>query len=239
MLLVDDRENPKIINKVLMRMGDAKLSEDGLAQVVRMKSADYRFGDWGIEAKEINDLYRSILGIGRSRTIIEQLRDLEEAVENPFLVVYGTKFKPYIPNRRPNARTMAIEIARMKKTTEQFKMTFYQRFPKIRYMEFPTMDAFVEWLVTNHTFLTVKAKTKLKDLPPELKQELKKTDLDPRVALLSSVKGVSIKQAEELLQKFGNLPSILHSRQTQKALMEVRGIGRDKAKRILSLRDEF
>ncbi len=36
-LLVDDRENPKVINKILMRMGDAKQDEKGLAKVIRMK----------------------------------------------------------------------------------------------------------------------------------------------------------------------------------------------------------
>lgn len=239
MLLIDDRENPKVINKLLMRMGDSKQSADGDAKVVRMKSADYRMGTWGIEAKEINDLYRSILGIGRSRTIISQLNDLQDSVEDPFLVVYGTKFKPFIPNRRPNAKSMAIEIARMKKTTQQFKMNFYQRFPKIRYMEFATMDEFVEWLVTNHTQLTVKAKTKLRNLPPELKEELQKENLDSRVITLSSVQGVSVRQAKDLLEKFGSIPKLLGARTTQKSIMEIQGIGREKARRILALRDSY
>ena len=57
MLLIDDRENPKVINKLLMRLGEEN------TQVLRMASSDYRIGSWGIEAKEINDLYRSILGL--------------------------------------------------------------------------------------------------------------------------------------------------------------------------------
>ena len=52
MLLIDDRENPKVIDKILMRMGDAKLDSKGQARVLRMKSSDYRMGDWGIEAKD-------------------------------------------------------------------------------------------------------------------------------------------------------------------------------------------
>ena len=238
MLLIDDRENPKLIAKLLMRMGDANQSDEGEAKVLRMKTSDYRIGDWGIEAKEINDLYRSILGIGRSRTIITQLRELEEGVEKPFLVVYGTQLKPYVRGN-PKRKTMAIEIARMKQVTKQFKLTFYQRFTNIQYMELLTMDDFVEWLIINHTQLNVAAKTKESDLPLDVKKSLEKSKLDSRIAVLSSVRGVSPKQAEALLEKFGTLPKILHSRQTQKALMEVEGIGRTKARNILALRDKL
>ena len=119
MLLVDDRENPKVVNKLLMRMGNNNV------KVCRMTASDYTIGNWGIEAKEINDLYRSIMGFGRTRTIVDQLQDLQESFENPFLVVYGTELKPYIPGGRPGAKAMAMEMARMKKVIKQFKATFY------------------------------------------------------------------------------------------------------------------
>jgi len=233
-LLVDDRENPKLIAKLLMRMGDAKLSDTGEAKVMRMATADYMMGTWGIEAKEINDLYRSILGIGRSRTIIGQLRDLERAVETPMLVVYGTQLKPYVRGQKGSRRTAAIEIARMKQIIRQFKMTFYQRFPKFRYMEFPTMDDFVEWLILNHTQINVSAK-----LTDEMKGAIAKPIHDQRVEVLATVNGVSQQDAQKLLKRFGSLPKILHSRMTQKSLMEVEGIGRVKAKNILDLREKL
>src|SRR6056300_633935 len=128
MLLVDDRENPKVVNKLLMRMGENNV------KVCRMVSADYAMGTWGVEAKEINDLYRSILGIGRNRTIVSQLRDLQDNFENPVLVVYGTKLKAWVATGKPSAKQIAMEMARMKKVNTQFKMTFHQRFPKIKYM---------------------------------------------------------------------------------------------------------
>tara|TARA_R110002020_G_scaffold29528_10_gene93114 strand:+ start:11251 stop:11970 length:720 start_codon:yes stop_codon:yes gene_type:complete len=239
MLLVDDRENPKVIDKIMMRMGDAKLDKKGEARVLRMKSSDYRMGTWGIEAKEINDLYRSILGIGRSRTVVDQLRDLEREFEDPFLVVYNTKLKPYVPNGRPTARHMAIEMARMKKTIQQFKMHFYQRFPKIRYMELPTMDEFVNWLVANHHQINVKSKIGVSKLPLDIQKDLIKEKLDPRIKVLSSLEGVTPKHAEDLLEKFGSIPKILAVRTTQKSIMEIEGLGREKAKRILNLRDSF
>tara|TARA_R100000458_G_C8268643_1_gene243479 strand:- start:711 stop:1409 length:699 start_codon:yes stop_codon:yes gene_type:complete len=232
MLLIDDRENPKVKDKILIRMGEE-------AKVLRMKSSDYRMGDWGIEAKEINDLYRSILGLGRSRTIVDQLKDLEREFENPFLVVYGTKLKPYIPGRRPNARTMAIEIARMKQTIKSFKKNFYQRFPNIRYMELTTMDEFVEWLVANHHQINIKSKIGVSKLPLEIQKELQKAKLDPRIKVLSSLEGITPKHAEDLLDKFGSIPKILAVRTTQKSIMEIEGLGREKAKRILSLRDSY
>ena len=239
MLLVDDRENPKVIDKILMRMGDAKLDSKGEARVLRMKSSDYRMGTWGIEAKEINDLYRSILGLGRSRTVVDQLRDLEREFENPFLVVYGSKLKPYVPGGRPTARHMAIEIARMKKTIQQFKMNFYQRFPNIKYMELATMDEFVNWIVTNHHQINVKSKIGVSKLPLDIQKDLIKEKLDPRIKVLSSLEGITPKHAEDLLQKFGSIPKILAVRTTQKSVMEIEGLGREKAKRILGLRDSY
>ena len=116
MLLIDDRENQKVINKLLMRLGEEN------TQVLRMASSDYRIGSWGIEAKEINDLYRSILGLGRNgRTIVHQLRELQEDFDNPMLVVYGTKLKPYVHGGRPSAKQIAIEMSRMKKVNQQFE----------------------------------------------------------------------------------------------------------------------
>jgi len=229
MLLVDDRENPKVVNKLLMRMGKDDI------KVCRMKSSDYTMGKWGIEAKEINDLYRSIMGFGRTRTIVDQLRDLEESCENPFLVVYGTQLKPYIPGGRPNARQVAVEMSRMKKVIKQFKATFYQRFPKIKYMEVTTMDDFVEWLVVNHT---QQGFAKYRHAVEE-KNAIKKSDLDSKIRILSEVEGVTVQQAEDLLKKFGSIPNILKRKTTQKSLMAIDGITRRKAKAILSLREEL
>ena len=229
MLLVDDRENPKVINKLLMRMG-----EDNV-KVCRMVSADYEMGTWGVEAKEINDLYRSILGIGRNRTVVSQLRDLQDNYENPILVVYGTKLKAWVANGRPSAKQMAMEMARMKKVNTQFKMTFHQRFPKIKYMELTTMDEFVEWLVVNHTQLGMAFSNHGLDQ----QKAIKKGELDPRIAFLSSVKGVTPQMAEELLKEFGSIPKLLRLRTTQKAVMAVKGVGRQRAQDILSLRDNL
>ena len=234
MLLIDDRENPKVINKLLMRLG-----EDN-TQVLRMPSSDYRIGTWGIEAKEINDLYRSILGIGRNgRTIIHQLRELQNDFDNPMLVVYGTKLKPYVHGGRPSAKQIAIEMSRMKKVNQQFKMTFYQRFPKIKYMELTTMDDFVEWLVINHTQTQVKEATGLNVMEKEVRSAAEIGNLDSRVAALSSLKGITPQNAEDILKEFGSIPKLLRSRTTQKSVMEVKGIGRMKAQTILGLRDSY
>lgn len=205
-----------------------------------MASSDYRIGSWGIEAKEINDLYRSILGLGRNgRTIVHQLRELQEDFDNPMLVVYGTKLKPYVHGARPSAKQIAIEMSRMKKVNQQFKMTFYQRFPKIKYMELTTMDDFVEWLVINHTQTQVKEATGLNVMEKEIRNAADMSNLDPRVAVLCSLKNISVQNAEDLLKEFGSIPKLLMSKNTQKSLMEVRGIGRYKAQTVLKLRDNY
>ena len=217
-----------------MRLGEEN------TQVLRMASSDYRIGSWGIEAKEINDLYRSILGLGRNgRTIVHQLRELQEDFDNPMLVVYGTKLKPYVHGARPSAKQIAIEMSRMKKVNQQFKMTFYQRFPKIKYMELTTMDDFVEWLVINHTQTQVKEATGLNVMEKEIINAAEMSNLDPRVAALCSLKNISVQNAEDLLKEFGSIPKLLMSKNTQKSLMEVRGIGRYKAQTVLKLRDNY
>jgi len=229
MLLVDDRENPKVINKLLMRMGENNV------KVCRMVSADYAMGSWGVEAKEINDLFRSILGIGRNRTIVSQLRDLQDNYDNPVLVVYGAKLKPWVATGRPSAKQIATEMSRMKKVNTQFKMTFHQRFPKIKYMELNTMDEFVEWLVVNHTQLGMA----FSNHDSDTQKAIKKGELDPRIAFLSSVKGVTPTMAQDLLEEFGSIPKLLRLRTTQKAVMAVKGVGRQRAQDILALRDNL
>lgn len=231
MLLVDDRENPKVVNKLLMRMGNDDV------KVCRMTASDYTMGAWGIEAKEINDLYRSIMGYGRTRTIVEQLRDLEQSCESPFLVVYGTELKPFIPMKhgRPTAKMKAMEMAKMKKVIKQFKTTFYQRFPKIKYMEVTTMDDFVEWLIINHTQQGMAQYR----LDTQKKNEIKNADLDNRVRMLTAIEGITVKQAESLLEHFGTVNNILKKKVTQKELMMINGITRRKAKAIVSLRESY
>ena len=239
MLLIDDRENSKLINKILMRMGDWSIdNKNGKAKVKRLATADYAIGQTGIEAKEINDLYRSIMGIGRTRTIVEQLIDLQNGFENPMLVVYGTKLKPYVKGYN-NRQKMAIEMSRMQKAIERFKFTFYQRFPRIKYMEFDTMEQFVNFLIINHTQMEMDGAGSIDRLPDFVKKVANQKSLDDRVAVLSALPGITPATAVDLLQKFGKIPNILHSRRSQKDLMEVKGIGRRKAQRILALRDSF
>ena len=228
MLVIDDRENEIVIEKIQRRMVNDCV-------VKRLISGDYIIGDMGIEAKEINDLYRSIMGFGRSRTIVPQLLDLEKNFKTPLLVVYGTILKPYVTHGPPSPQNIAIEKTRMTKIIQNFKATFYQRFPNIRYMEVNSMDDFVDWLIINHTQLSVlgeaKERIEIKKIPSKY--------IDSRVAALSSLSGITPNHAQKLLTKFGSIPKILNSRQTQKALMEIDGIGREKAKRILDLRESF
>tara|TARA_S200002703_G_scaffold110116_1_gene95805 strand:+ start:266 stop:967 length:702 start_codon:yes stop_codon:yes gene_type:complete len=231
MLIVDDRENEVVINKILMKMGDSDQTPTGKAKVKRLRAADYIIGSRGIEAKEINDLYRSIYGMGRSRTIVDQLRDLDENFDEPMLVVYGTTLKPYVRGKMTR-KDYAIEIARMKHTILNFKLSFYQRFSRIKYMEFSTMDEFVDFLVKSHTNLEVMKKA-------QTPRPLVGRPSDIRVASLSSVRGVTEPIAEGILRKFSSIPNLLLKKTTQKELMEVDGVTRDIARRILSLREDY
>lgn len=61
---------------------------------------------------------------------------------------------------------------------------------------------------------------------------------DNRVKTLMNC-GISDKQAESLLNHYGNLTVILRKGTKQKEMMSVSGISRKQAKSILSLRDNF
>lgn len=234
MLVVDDRENDVIKHKIIAQMGE--YASGGIVKIKRLKSADYIIGDVGIEAKEINDLYHSILGHGRSRTIVGQLHDLVENFERPMLVVYGTKLKPFIVgNRRPSRQEIAIEMKRMQAVIKKFKQHLYVKFPTIQFMQLGTMDEMVDWLHSMHDNMRVR-RINTKE-PKEYAR--KNVTADPRVAALSALEGISERAAHDLLTEFGSLPRILRSRTSQRQLMGIDGIGRKRAKTILRLRERY
>jgi len=160
LLVVDHRENEKVIHKLIMILGDAKTDPDGKVWVCQMKNGDYLIDDWIIEAKEINDLAGSIVGQGRSRTVAAQLRDMQEKnkEKKSWLVVYGetVDLKPWVPNRyqkgkkRNMKQDKVIAKARQKGHIKAFKQTFCLRFPDVLYFQVENMDNFVDWLVEQY-----------------------------------------------------------------------------------------
>ena len=232
-VVIDDRENPKVINKMLVAFGDRKHNPAGQAEVKRLKAADYIIGDIGIEAKEINDLWQSILGIGRSRTIYAQLTDLCEAFERPMLVVYGTQIKVY--NRPGAPRQNARQVhARAHNVIKSFKQELYHRFPKVQFMQVNTMDDFVEYIAKVHHLQAIGHRL---TAPPMVRKT--PAGVDPRIACLAAIPGLTTTHAEAILNKFGSIPKLLRAKTSQASLMEIDGIGRKKAQTILSLRDLY
>jgi|TARA_R110000824_G_scaffold8365_7_gene37903 ERCC4-type nuclease len=158
-LIVDDRENDKVIHKLIMSLGDAKIKgEGGKVMVMRLKTGDYIIGDWIIEAKEIKDLSASIIGQGRTRTIAAQLRDQQifglQYFKTPYLVVYGeTKdLKPFFHKGSKGGKQNAvIQKARMKARIAGFKKGFLFRFPATRYFEVESLNDFVAWIIETYT----------------------------------------------------------------------------------------
>ena len=230
---VDDRENDLVIHKLIARLGDKKVNPAGVMEVKRLTVGDYVMGEWGIEAKEINDLYHSILGHGRSRTIIGQLFDLQETFENPVLLVYGTQLKPYV--RFKKGSSIPLEIAKMNRVINNFKQNLHLRFPKIHFMQVNSMDDFCDYIVNLHTQLRVKGHAPVLD---EMRRVPSRSpNMDSRISALTSLRGITVRMAKDLLLLYGSIPNILRARRTQADLMKVKGIGREKAKLILSLRE--
>jgi ERCC4-type nuclease len=233
-VIADDRENEKLLHKLFISMGNKAQRPDGQVEVRRLQVGDYIIGDIGIEAKEINDLWKSILGIGRTRTIYAQLSDLCENYEKPMLIVYGGEVKTYRPPgfKRGNVRA---EIARAHSVIKAFKKDLFFRFPKIQYMQLDTMEDFVSWIGNAHTQQQIAGRL----TQPDKIRHARRSSVDPRVLALSGLPGVTENQALEILQRFGSIPELLKSKVTQSQLMEIQGIGRTKAKRILTLREKW
>tara|TARA_R110000824_G_scaffold196246_1_gene379385 strand:+ start:14932 stop:15660 length:729 start_codon:yes stop_codon:yes gene_type:complete len=236
MIYADDRENEVLLHKLIASLGDRQHDPKGNIIIKRLPVGDYAIGDWLVEAKEINDLYRSILGLGRNgRTINHQLNDLCETTENPILLIYGTQLKPYF-GKRVSPKVVAREVAKMRRVIKSFKMTMYLRFPKLRCVDFATMDDFVEWISVVHTRKTMK-KTLTAD--PTTYHIAKTADKDPRIIALTAIPGVTQRIANDLMDTFGSIPKMLRTKTRLKAVMGVRGVGRVLAKRILSLRENW
>lgn len=229
MIYADDRENDKVLHRLYAKVGDRKHDNKGQCIVKRLSVGDYIIGEYGIEAKEINDLYRSILGIGRNgRTIKHQLAELCEVFEYPILAVYNTQLKPYFKGRKPTRQETANEILRQKRIINSFKMTLYSVFPKVRLIELTDMDAFVEWLA----ILNMNS-----EMRKTLNNVAKKHEpvSDPRLLALMGVQGITEEIAVALLEKYGSLGELLKQKVKQKDLMKIKGIGRITARRIKSL----
>ena len=237
MMLIDDRENEKVSHSILMQLGDAKQSKQGNAKILRLETGDYVWGQTAIEAKEINDLYHSIMGHGRSRTVNAQLIDMASNYEDCYLVVYGTKLKPYFNRgRKAGRQEAAIQIARMKAVIRGGKAEFYLRFPNIKYMELPTKEAFNEYIVTNYRQAVIAEATK--GISKENRAAMK-ADTDSRVRVLAAIPGITDAIAKNILNKFGGLKGLLRAKTTQKELMAIQGVTRRKARAILELRRPY
>ena len=237
MLLIDDRENEAVSHRILMSLGDAKQDKNGQAKILRLETGDYVWGQTAIEAKEINDLYHSIMGHGRSRTVNAQLIDMASNYEDCYLVVYGTKLKPYFGRgRRASRQEAAKQIARMQAVIRGWKAEFYLRFPNIKYMELPTKDAFIEYIVTNYRQALIAEATR--GISKDNRKAIKADD-DPRVKGLAALPGITDDIAKDILNKFGGLKQIMRAKTTQKELMGIKGMTRRKARAVLQLRQPY
>ena len=234
MLLVDDRENEVLQHALIAQLGDSLYDKKGQIRIARLPSADYVMGSWGVEAKEINDFYRSIVGIARNNNLSKQLAELCRNFDVPILAIYGSQMRPYFKGRVGN-KVIAREVAKMRRVMKSYKMTLYARFPKIRLIEFSTMSEFVEWLTVSHTRLVAAKALSIPDYMSDVRCESN----DLRILALSSIPGVTKTVAERLLERYGSLQEIFKSKVKQRDLMEIRGIGRVTAKRILMLREKW
>jgi ERCC4-type nuclease len=233
MIYADDRENEALLHRLFLAAGNRKTDPKGDILVKRLNYGDYVIGDWVIEAKEINDLYRTILGIGRNgRNITHQLQELCDTSDKPFLAIYGTQLKPYFKGRKARANEMSREIAKMNHVIKSFKMTVYSHFPNIRVIEFATMDDFVQWLTIAHL------KKKMKQSLTVANRTKTPTD-DPRLLALMGVQGITEEIAGNLLLEYGSIPNLLKTKVKIKDLMAIRGIGRVTARRLKDLRKQW
>ena len=124
----------------------------------------------------------------------------------------------------------------MNAVIKKFKQNLIIQFPNIQYMELPSMDDMVDWLSSVHHNLRIR---RMPVAEPREKTKSSNRKIDLRVRVLSAIDGISERAAHDLLTEFGSIPRLLRSRTSQRKLMEIDGIGRKRAKAILSLRERY
>ncbi len=219
MLVIDSREKSKLAELVMLKAKALNIQHEKRW----IEIGDYVYDDVCFEAKSTTDFLGSVL----SKRLWTQVDNMDRHYKTNVVIIHGS-LDQAISNIIENAPTKMPIAMRAIRLNNKFLGAIGRLI----------LDTDVKpiWVETEEeAALIITAVSKMKPITrdtiaPQVFKRLTTDDL--RLDLLSSIKGVSIKKAKELIKEFGSIMEIGECSDYQ--LQAIEGIGETLAKRILT-----
>ena len=219
MLVIDSRENSRLSKLVMQKAHALQIKHEKRW----IEIGDYIFDDVCFEAKSATDFLGSVM----SKRLWTQLDNMDRHYQTNVVIIYG-ELEEAIHNVVTNSPSNVPIGTR----SIMLNNKFLGAIGRI------VLDTDIKpfWVRTEEeAALIITAVSKMKPLTrdtiaPQIFKRITTDDL--RIDLLSSIKGVSIKKAKELIKQFGSIMEIGECSEYE--LQAIEGIGETLAKRILS-----
>lgn len=219
MLIIDSRENSKLSDLVEKKAKALNIS----CEKRWIEIGDYVFDDVCFEAKSSIDFLGSVM----SKRLWTQLDNMDRHYQTNVVIIYGSL---------DEAILNIIENSKSKLQPHSRKIMLNNKFLGAIGRIILDTDIKPIWVSSEEeasAIITGVSKMKpieRKTIRPEVFKRISTDDL--RIDVLTSIKGVSIKKAEDLIKEFGSVMEIGECSEYQ--LQVIEGIGETLAKRILS-----
>jgi len=222
MLTIDSREKE---GSKLVELVEAKAKALAIPTEKKwIEVGDYVYDDVCFEAKSSIDFLGSVL----SKRIWTQIDNMDRHYKTNVVIIYGTI---------KEAIDAIIENSYSKMPTASRKIIFNNKF--LGALGRITLDTDVKafWVPTEkEAALIITSVCKMKPIDRDVirPQVIKRISTDDlRLDVLTSIKGISIKKAKALLNKFGSIVEIAHTPANE--ISSIDGIGPTIASRVLEV----
>ena len=219
MLIIDSREKSKLADLVMKKAKTLKIP----FEQKWIEIGDYVYDDVCFEAKSTTDFLGSVM----SKRLWTQLDNMDRHYHTNVVIIYGTMDEAIL-----NVISNAPSKMPLKSRSIMLNNKFLGAIGRI------VLDTDVKpfWVESEEeASMIITAVSKMKPLTRETiaPQVFKRiTTGDLRIDLLTSIKGVSIKKAKQLIEQYGSLMEIGECSAYE--LQAIEGIGETLAKRIIS-----
>jgi len=219
MLVIDSRENSKLSELVLRKAKSLAIP----TEKKWIEIGDYVYDDVCFEAKSAVDFLGSVL----SKRLWTQLDNMDRHYQTNVVIIYGSM---------DDAILTVLENSKSKLPPKGRAVMLRNKFLGAIGRIILDMDAKPVWVSTEEeAALIITGVSKIKPfkraaIEPQVFKRITTDDL--RIDLLTSIKGVSIKKAKDLIKEFGSIMEIGECSEFE--IQAIDGIGETLAKRIIS-----
>ena len=205
-LIIDSRENSDFSSEVIRKANRINIAN----KKEFLEVGDYVIGDACFEAKSAQDFLQSIM----NKRMWLQVDNMDKNYNNNFVVIYGTE-----------EQALAKVMKYMKTDTNQSRQLRLDYGMNVIWRD--TLEDAAEELVTLAKMIPVKREI----IRPSILKRVATDDV--RVDMLTTIKGISAKKAEELLEEYGCIMEIGCCKTSE--ITTIKGIGKTVADRILNV----